>query len=97
MLLTIIAILITVLPFLGLVYFDVRKQRMEKQIKPIRTRRIRVNIREIQARYPFVTLVEAYYLKKYKDPSYKDVKLNGKLARRLRMELYSEITRRRIS
>jgi hypothetical protein len=90
------ATIVTALPFLGLAYFIVQEKRRVKGASVTKKRRISVNIWEIEQRYPFVTLIEAYYLRKYNDPSYKNVELNGDTARELRLELFKAIRKRNI-
>lgn len=91
MIITLLALLITVAPFTLLAHADVKEKEKEEERK--KRARNRIRFKAIKARWPFISLVEMYYYKKRFDPSFADKHLDGEVARELRIELVREIKR----
>jgi len=65
MLTTIIAIILTLLPGMFLVYLETKEKEKRKIEEEMRKKaRNRISLKEIELRFPFVSLLEFYYLKK---------------------------------
>lgn len=95
MIITIIAFILTLLPGMFLAYAETKEEEKRKmEEEAIKRARSRINFRAIELRFPFVSLLEFYYLKKHFYPHFAKTELSEDDAWQLRKELYREITKR---
>jgi len=95
MIVTIFAIILTLLPGALLAYAEAKeekKKRMEEEM--IKIARSKISLNAIEARFPFISLVEYYYLKKHFYPYFAKTGLSDNDAWQLRKELFREIRKR---
>ncbi len=90
MITTILALFITAVPFLILIYIDVKETERREKRRKIEARSDR--IKAIETRWPFVTIPEVYFYKKHTDLNY-DEPFTGATLHRLRIEHAKEIRR----
>ncbi|MCK5139054.1 MAG: hypothetical protein KAQ85_04355 [Thermodesulfovibrionia bacterium] len=95
MLTTIIAIILTLLPGMFLVYLETKEKEKRKKGEERREKaRNRISFKAIESRFPFVSLLEFYYLKKRFYPHFAKTGLSRDDAWQMRKELYREIVKR---
>ena len=95
MLITIIAILITLLPGALLTYAELREEKKKRvKEKMIERAKNRISLKAIESKFPFVSLLEFYYLKKHLDPYFAKTGLSDGDAWQMRKELFREIKKR---
>ncbi len=95
MITTIIAIILTLLPGMFLAYLEAKdkeKERMEEEI--IKKAKSKISLNAIEARFPFISLIEYYYLKRHFYPYFAKTGLSDNDAWQLRKELFREIKKR---
>ena len=95
MITTIIAIILTLLPGMFLAYIEAKdkeKKRMEEEM--IKKARSRISLNAIETRFPFISLIEYYYLKRYLYPYFAKTGLSNNDAWQMRKELFREIKKR---
>ena len=92
MLISIIAVILTLLPGIWLVHTDVKEKEKEEKIK--KRARNRISLKAIESRWPFISLLEYYYLKKHLNPYFAKTELSRDDAWQMRRELYREIIKR---
>ena len=69
MLISIIAIILTLLPGIWFAYAEAEEEKKRKREEEMRKKaRNRISLREIETRFHFVGLLEFYYLKKHLYP-----------------------------
>jgi hypothetical protein len=95
MLTTIIAILITLLPGIWFAHAETKeKKKRKREEEMIKKARNRISLKAIESRFPFVGLLEFYYLKKHLNPYFAKTELSRDDAWQMRKELYMEIVKR---
>ena len=95
MLIFIIAIILTLLPGIFLAYVETKEEKKRKREEEMRKKaRNRISLREIETRFPFVSMLEFYYLKKHFYPYFAKTGLSRNDAWQMRKELYREIKKR---
>ena len=95
MITTIFAIIITLLPGMLFAYAEAKeekKKRIEEEM--IKRARSKISLNAIEARFPFISLVEYYYLKRHFYPYFAKTGLSDNDAWQLRKELFREIKKR---
>ena len=95
MLITIIAILITLLPGIWFAYAEAKEEKKRKREEEMRKKaRNRISLRAIEARFPFLSMPEYIFLKKRFYPYFAKTGLSRDDAWQMRRELYREIMKR---
>ena len=95
MIITIFAIILTLLPGTFFAYAEAKKEKKNKmEEKMIEKARSGISLKAIEARFPFISLVEYYYLKKYLNPYFAKTELSNDDAWQMRKELFREIKKR---
>ena len=95
MLITIIAIILTLLPGAFLAYAEAKEEEKRKREEEmIEKARSRISLKAIEARFPFVSLLEFYCLKKHLNPYFTKTELSRDDAWQTRRELHREIIKR---
>ena len=95
MILTITALIFTLLPGIILIYIEIKAEKKKKINEAIsRKQSNRISLKAIELRFPFISLIEFYCLKKYLNPHFSKGGLSRDDAWQLRKELYREIRKR---
>ena len=78
-----------------LIYFEVKEnEKIEREDQRRKVARNRISMKSIELRFPFVSLIEFYCLKKYFNPYFAKNGLSDGDAWQMRKELYREKRKR---
>lgn len=95
MLISIIAIILTLLPGMFLAYVEAKEKEKRKREEEMRKKaRNRISLKAIESRFPFVSMPEYIFLKKRFYPYFAKTGLSRDDAWQMRKELYREIMKR---
>jgi len=95
MIITIIAIILTLLPGIWLANAEAKEEKKRKLEEEMMKRaRNRISLKAIEVRFPFISMLEYYYLKKHFFPYFAKTGLSSDDAWQLRKESYREIKKR---
>ncbi len=87
--------MLTLLPGIILIYIEIKTEKKKKRKEEIaRKQSNRISLKAIELRFPFISLIEFYCLKKYLNPYFAKEGLTRDEAWQLRKELYREIMKR---
>lgn len=95
MLISIIAIILTLLPGIWFAYAEAKEEKKRKiKEEMMKKARNKISLKVIELRFPFVSMLEFYYLKKHLYPYFAKTGLSRNDAWQMRKELYREIKKR---